>query len=81
MRLIGFLASTPGRLARIVVGLAMVIGGPAIVGGAGGYVIAVVGLLPLLAGSFDICIVAPLAGLPASGRAIRKRAAGHAAGA
>ncbi len=81
MALIRFLASTTGRLTRIVVGLALVIGGPAIVGGAGGYVIAVVGLLPLLAGLFDVCLFAPLAGLPVSGRAIRERTAGHAAGA
>ena len=81
MGLIRFLASPTGRIARVAVGLVLIIGGPAVVGGAGGVILAVVGLVPLLAGLFDVCIFAPLAGLPVSGRAIRKQATGRAAGA
>ena len=37
----------------------------------GGVIVAVVGLVPLLAGLFDFCIFAPLFGAPLSGPKIR----------
>jgi hypothetical protein len=41
--------------------------------GTGGTVVAVIGLVPLLAGMFDVCLIAPLFGAPLSGRKIRSR--------
>ena len=66
-----FMASTAGRILRIVAGLALVTWGLAGLGGAAGIVIAMVGLVPLLAGIFDFCIFAPLFGAPLSGPKIR----------
>jgi hypothetical protein len=39
--------------------------------GTGGIILAVVGLVPLLAGLFDFCVFAPLFGAPMSGPKIR----------
>ena len=69
--LIKFLASTSGRLVRIVAGAALIAWGLIGLGGATGIVVAVVGAVPLLAGVFDFCVFAPLFGAPLSGPAIR----------
>jgi hypothetical protein len=45
-----------------------------VVGGTGGIVLAVVGLVPLLAGVFDVCLFAPLFGAPLKGADVRARA-------
>jgi hypothetical protein len=55
-----FMASTPGRLARIVAGLILIAVGIWVVGGLWGIVLAVVGAVPLIAGLFDICIIGAL---------------------
>ncbi len=66
-----FMASSAGRITRILAGLAFVVGGRFGIGGTGGTILAVVGLLPLVAGLFDFCIFAPLFGAPLSGQKIR----------
>ncbi|MBK8024205.1 MAG: DUF2892 domain-containing protein [Chloroflexi bacterium] len=66
-----FMASTTGRLIRIVAGLVLIVVGLAVVQGTGGIILAIVGLLPLAAGVFDFCVFAPLFGQPLSGPAIR----------
>jgi hypothetical protein len=68
---INFLASTAGRLTRIVAGVALIAWGILGLGGTTGIVVAVVGAVPLLAGIFDFCIFAPLFGYPLSGPKIR----------
>lgn len=70
--LIGFLASTPGRITRIVAGLALIVIGLFVIGGGPGIVVAVIGAVPFLAGLFDLCVFAPLFGAPLSGRRIRE---------
>jgi hypothetical protein len=57
---IKFMASTAGRVARIVAGIALIAIGLLAIGGAVGIIVAVVGALPLLAGLFDFCVFAPL---------------------
>ena len=66
-----FMASGAGRITRIVAGLALIAAGLLGVHGTGGTILAVVGLLPLVAGVFDFCIFAPLFGAPLSGPKIR----------
>ena len=66
-----FMASTAGRLTRIVAGIALVLWGLFGLGGATGIVVLVIGLIPLLAGLFDFCVFAPLFGAPMSGPQIR----------
>jgi hypothetical protein len=67
----GFMASTAGRVARIVAGIALLLVGLLAVGGAWGIVLAVVALVPLLAGIFDVCVFSALFGGPLKGADIR----------
>ena len=73
MALVDFLASSIGRWVRIAVGVVLVAIGLLAVGGTAGAIVAVIGLAPLLAGMFDVCLVAPLFGAALSGRKIRAR--------
>ncbi len=66
-----FMASSAGRITRILAGLVLIVGGWFGLGGTGGTILAVVGLVPLVAGLFDFCVFAPLFGAPLSGPKIR----------
>lgn len=72
MAFLNFMSSSAGRIARVVAGLALVVVG--IVAGGGWIALAVVGLIPLAAGAFDVCLIAPLARMPFTGKAFRERA-------
>jgi hypothetical protein len=67
-----FLASPTGRLVRVVAGLVLIVVGIAVVQGAVGWILAIVGLVPLAAGVFDRCVFAPLFGLPFAGPRLRQ---------
>lgn len=61
-----FMASTAGRLLRIALGAGLI---------AAGYFfglvpLMLVGVLPVLAGAFNICVIAPLLGVPFSGNKV-----------
>jgi len=66
-----FMASTAGRLTRVGAGVVLVAGGVLAIGGTAGIIIAAIGLVPLLAGAFDVCVFSALFGGPFSGSAIR----------
>lgn len=66
-----FMASTAGRAARVVAGLALIIVG-ALMGGAG-WLIAAIGVVPLLAGALDVCLLAALMRQPFKGADFRAR--------
>lgn len=70
--LFSFLASTAGRVVRIVAGIALIAIGLFVVKGPASWVLEMVGLVPLLAGLFDFCVFAPLAGLPFTGSDLRE---------
>jgi hypothetical protein len=67
-----FIASPVGRLIRAVAGLVLIWVGLGWVQGTGGWVLVIVGLVPLLAGAFDRCVFAPLFGLPFVGWRLRQ---------
>jgi hypothetical protein len=67
-----FMASPAGRLTRVIAGLALILIGLLALGGVGGWILAIVGLVPLLAGLFDRCVFAPLFGLPFVGPRLRE---------
>ncbi len=69
--IISFLASPAGRLVRIVAGIALVAWGLLGIGSTTGLIVAIVGLVPLVAGLLDLCVFAPLFGAPLSGPKIR----------
>ena len=66
-----FMASPAGRIVRIVAGIVLIALGLLVIHGVGGIIVAVVGLVPLVAGLFDFCVFAPLFGAPLSGPKIR----------
>jgi len=69
--LVKFLASTTGRIVRIIAGIALIAWGLLGLTGTLGIVVAVIGLVPLLAGLFDVCVFAPLFRNPFKGSEIR----------
>lgn len=68
---VSFMASTAGRVTRIVAGLVLVGIGLLALSGTAAIIVAVIGLVPLAAGLFDFCVFAPLFGAPLSGPKIR----------
>ncbi len=69
---ISWMASSAGRITRIVAGLALIVLGLFVVHSTvGTIVLVVIGLVPLLAGIFDFCVFAPLFGNPFNGSKIR----------
>ena len=66
-----FMASTTGRVTRIVAGIALIAWGLFGLAGTAGIIVAVIGAVPLLAGLFDVCVFAPLFGNPFNGPKIR----------
>jgi len=65
-----FMASSKGRISRVIAGILIIAFGLGF-GGPVGVPIALVGAVPLLAGLFDVCVFAPLFGCPMSGPKIR----------
>jgi hypothetical protein len=70
-RLGQFLASGVGRAVRVLGGIALVAGGLLAFGGTAGIIMAAIGLVPLLAGTFDVCVFSALFGGPFPGATIR----------
>jgi hypothetical protein len=66
-----FMASTAGRIVRIVAGIILIAWGLLGLGGPTGIIVAVIGAVPLLAGLFDFCVFAPLFGLSFNGPKLR----------
>jgi hypothetical protein len=71
-----FIASTTGRIIRIVAGLILIAIGILWVRGVGAWILVIVGLVPLAAGLFDWCVFAPLFGLPFVGPRLRRAVEG-----
>lgn len=63
-----FMSGTSGRLLRAVVGVALILAGFLWIGGTVGVIVGLVGFVPLAAGVFNFCLLAPLFGAYFSGR-------------
>jgi len=70
MAILRFLGSQPGRIVRIVAGVALITNGLRL--GGAWRALMVVGLLPLAAGVFDLCVLGPLFRLPLVGPRFRQ---------
>jgi hypothetical protein len=67
-----FMSSGLGRVIRIVAGLALIAVGIFLMNGVWGIVVAVIGLVPFLAGLFDVCVIGALfLGTPFKGDEVR----------
>jgi Inner membrane protein YgaP-like, transmembrane domain len=62
MPFVDFMQSPLGRILRIVLGLALIGLGLFAFGGLPGVIVAIIGLVPLFAGAFGVCLVGPLFG-------------------
>ena len=69
MGLSKFMASTTGRVARVIAGVALIVFGGLL--GGGWWALAVVGIVPLAAGTLDVCLLNVVSGQPLSGKAVR----------
>lgn len=72
-----FVNSTAGRITRIFVGAALVIWGFVHLGESNAVIFIIVGLVPLAAGTLDICLISPLVGGPLSGGKVRSLGMKH----
>ena len=68
-----FMVTRAGSIIRIMVGLILIVIGICWGQGAAGYIMVIVGLVPLVAGIFDKCIFAALFNLPSDGSALRQK--------
>lgn len=68
---VSFMASSTGRIVRVVAGIILVAWGWFGLAGTTGMIVMLVGIVPLAAGIFDFCVLAPLFGAPLSGPKIR----------
>ncbi|WP_369294024.1 YgaP-like transmembrane domain [Tepidiforma sp.] len=71
MALAKFMGSTAGRLLRVVLGIVLIVVG-LVVGGPAGWVIAIIGLVPIAAGAANVCLIAPVIGAPFRGSDARR---------
>ncbi len=71
MKLVKLMATPQGRALRFLLGAGIFLVGVQI-SGIGGYVLALLGLLPMFAGAADMCLLAPLFGYPIAGKQIRE---------
>ena len=69
MPVLTFLSSTAGRWTRSLVGVILVAAGLAL--GGWGWALAAVGVVFVLVGAVDVCLIAPLARKPLHGEAFR----------
>ncbi|MCU0497692.1 MAG: DUF2892 domain-containing protein [Anaerolineae bacterium] len=68
-----FMAGPIGRGVRIIAGVFLIAFGLLGVGDVAGWLLAAVGILPILAGVLNVCLIAPLIGAPFSGQQALKQ--------
>lgn len=66
------MTSIAGRVTRIVAGMALILWGCFYNGGVN-LLLIIIGFVPLLAGIFDFCVLAPLFGYAFTGKKIREQ--------
>lgn len=66
-----FMNSPRGRITRIIAGVALIIWGYTQLEYSPGIILIIIGIIPLSAGLFDICLISPLVGGPLSGDKVR----------
>lgn len=70
MALATFMAGSMGRGIRVVAGIVLILIGVLALDGAVAYVVEAVGLVAVLAGVFNVCLLAPILGAPFKGKDI-----------
>lgn len=70
MEIARFMSTTMGRLARIVLGLILIWFG-VVMDKPAGYVLEVIGLVPIAAGALNFCLLAPILKAPFWGKDVK----------
>jgi hypothetical protein len=65
-----FMAGPIGRIARVVVGIGLIVWG-IYLGSTAGVILIVVGAVVFLMGALNFCLIAPLIGAPFAGKTMR----------
>lgn len=69
-----FMNCTTGRVTRIVAGLALIAWGTIVgTGSTAGLILIAVGLVPLVAGVFNLCLISAMLGGPIDGTEVARR--------
>ncbi|MBI5928943.1 MAG: DUF2892 domain-containing protein [Chloroflexi bacterium] len=63
-----FMAGPIGRGVRIAAGILLILVGLFVIEGTGGWIVAIIGIAPVLAGAFNFCLIAPLIKAPFFGK-------------
>lgn len=71
MEIARFMATPAGRIGRIVLGIIIIYIG-VIADKPLGYVLEVIGLVPIIAGALNLCLIGPLLGAPLKGQRYRR---------
>jgi F0F1-type ATP synthase assembly protein I len=71
--LIKFMTSTSGKAARIVIGLVLIGWGVYFATNTPNWILIIIGLIPLSAGTFNFCILAPFFGYSLNGTEARRQ--------
>ena len=66
-----FINTLAGRIIRLIAGVVLIVWGYTQLDQTLGIVLIVVGLIPLLAGALDLCLISALLGGPLSGKKVR----------
>ena len=66
-----FINTPAGRVVRIIVGIILIVWGYTIADTGLGIVLMIIGLFPLVAGVFDLCLASALLGGPVKGETLR----------
>lgn len=66
-----FINTLAGRIIRLIAGAVLIVWGYTQLDQTLGIVLIVVGLIPLLAGALDLCLISALLGGPLSGKKVR----------
>jgi hypothetical protein len=66
-----FINTAAGRIIRLIVGAALIVWGYSLLDETLGIVLIIVGLIPLVAGALDLCLISALLGGPLAGKKVR----------
>ncbi len=55
--LVNFMNTTAGRILRVVLGLVLMYAGFAMIGGTVGWIVAIIGIVPIVMGIYGHCLV------------------------
>lgn len=71
--LIKFMTSTIGRLTRIALGLVLIVWGVYYANFTPNWILIIIGIIPLSAGIFNFCLIAPIFGYSINGDKAKKQ--------